>query len=125
MYQESTQAITVQVKPTYVREHSDPEQGVYVFAYEVTIKNESESPAQLMDRHWVIRDGEGVEREVKGPGVIGEQPLLAPGGSFTYSSYCPLPTPTGSMRGTYGMRREDGTSFQVRIPLFFLRELTH
>jgi ApaG protein len=125
MYRESTNGIVVEVNPTYLREHSDPSQRLFVFAYEVTISNESRQPARLVSRHWVIRDGDGAEREVKGEGVVGESPRLIPGGSFTYSSFCPLPTPQGSMRGTYRMARDDGTEFSVKIPLFFLRDLTH
>lgn len=125
MYRESTDGILVEVNPTYLREHSDPAQGLFVFVYEVTISNEGRKPARLVARHWVIRDGDGAEREVEGEGVVGEQPHLIPGGSFTYSSFCPLSTPTGSMRGTYRMVRDDGTEFDAKIPLFFLRDLAH
>jgi ApaG protein len=121
MYQESTDGISVEVKPSFLAEHSDPGQGMFVFSYEVTVSNFGTSTVQLMGRHWIIRDGNGVEREVKGDGVVGEQPELSPGASYVYSSYCPLSTPTGSMRGTYRMRREDGEEFQAKIPLFFLR----
>lgn len=124
MYCETTDGISVSVRPTYIREHSDPSQGLFVFSYEVTLTNESRKSARLVARHWVIRDGDGVEREVQGEGVVGEQPNLIPGGSYTYSSFCPLATPTGSMRGTYRMAREDGTQFDIRIPLFFLRDLS-
>jgi ApaG protein len=123
MYRETTDGVLVEVIPTYLREHSDPTQKLFVFSYEVTITNESRAPVKLSARHWVIRDGDGVERQVEGEGVVGEQPHLLPGASFTYSSYCPLPTPTGSMRGTYHMVRDDGTEFEVKIPLFFLRDL--
>jgi ApaG protein len=125
MYRESTDGIVVEVNPTYLREHSDPSQRLFVFTYEVTISNESRKPVRLVSRHWVIRDGDGAEREVEGEGVVGEQPHLIPGASFTYSSFCPLPTPTGSMRGTYTMARDDGTEFEAKIPLFFLRDLAH
>lgn len=124
MYRESTNGISVAVVPIYLREHSDPTQGLFVFSYEVTISNESRGSVQVVARHWVIRDGEGAEREVSGEGVVGEQPQLSPGASYTYSSYCPLPTPTGSMRGSYRIAREDGTEFEAKIPLFFLRNLT-
>lgn len=123
MYRETTDGVRIEVNPSYLREHSDPNQRLFVFNYEVTISNESRQPVRLIARHWVIRDGEGVEREVSGEGVIGEQPHLEPGASFTYSSYCPLSTPTGSMRGTYRMVRDDGTEFEAKIPLFFLRDL--
>lgn len=125
MYRESTDGILVEVNPSYLREHSDPTQRLFVFAYEVTISNESRHSAKIISRHWVIRDGDGTERAVEGEGVVGEQPNLIPGGSFTYSSFCPLSTPTGSMRGTYRMLRDDGTEFDVKIPLFFLRDLAH
>ena len=124
MYRETTDGILIEVNPSYLREHSDPTQRLFVFSYEVTISNESRRPAKLVARHWVIRDGDGTEREVEGEGVVGEQPNLIPGGSFTYSSFCPLSTPTGSMRGTYRMVRDDGTEFDAKIPLFFLRDLT-
>lgn len=124
MYRETTNGISVEVLPTYLREHSEPTQGLFVFSYEVTITNESPNSAKVLARHWIIRDGDGVVREVKGDGVVGDTPQLPPGGSFTYSSFCPLSTPTGSMRGTYRLSREDGTEFQVKIPLFFLRDLT-
>ncbi len=123
MYRETTDGVLIEVNPSYLREHSDPTQGLFVFTYEVTISNESRVPVKLVSRHWVIRDGDGTEREVAGEGVVGEKPHLIPGGSFTYSSFCPLPTPTGSMRGTYRMVRDDGTEFEAKIPLFFLRDL--
>jgi ApaG protein len=123
MYRETTDGILIEVNPSYLREHSDPVKHLFVFAYEVTITNESRQPVRLVARHWVIRDGDGAEREIAGEGVVGDQPRLIPGGSFTYSSFCPLPTPTGSMRGTYLMVREDGTKFEAKIPLFFLRDL--
>jgi ApaG protein len=124
MYQESTSGISIVVQPTFLREHSNPEQGIYVFSYEVTITNEGRQPAKLVSRHWIIREGNGTEREVKGPGVVGEQPEIAPGASFTYSSFCPISTPTGSMRGSFQMQRADGTEFEAKVPLFFLREIT-
>ncbi len=124
MYRESTNGITVEVLPVFAKEHSNPGENLFVFSYEVTITNLTDKPAKLISRHWIIRDGEGVVREVKGDGVVGETPNLAPGSSFKYSSFCPLPTPTGSMRGTYRITREDGTEFDVKIPLFFLRDLS-
>lgn len=124
MYREATHGINVEVVPTYMREHSDPSKNLFVFSYEVTITNESSVPVKVLARHWIIRDGDGVVREVKGEGVVGETPLLSPRGSYTYSSFCPLSTPSGSMRGTYRVAREDGTEFDIKIPLFFLRDLT-
>jgi len=123
MYCEVTQGIKVEVEPKYEPEQSDPEKAQFVFSYHVKITNESAPTARLMNRHWIITDGFGRVHEVKGPGVIGEQPVLAPGESFEYSSFCPLPTPTGNMRGTYEMVDEEKRSYSVRIPLFFLRDL--
>jgi ApaG protein len=126
MYYEETQGIGVEVSPEYLPEHSSPTAARFVFAYHVTITNRGETEVQLISRHWVITDGEGAVQEVRGPGVVGEQPRLKPGQSHKYSSFCPLPTPTGNMRGTFQMVNSLGATFDVRIPLFFLRDLrTH
>jgi ApaG protein len=122
MYREITQGIEIEVRPEYRPEESRPEQHVFIFAYHITITNRSELPVQLISRHWIITDGMGAAHEVKGEGVVGEQPKLAPGQSHSYSSYCPLPTRTGNMRGTFQMVNDLGASFDVRIPLFFLRD---
>lgn len=122
MYLEVTRGIQVEVEPSYLPERSEPKESYYFFAYRVRIKNASETPAQLLSRHWIITDGNGRVEHVQGPGVVGEQPLLMPGQEFEYTSFCPLPTPTGNMRGTYQMTSGDGTLFDVVIPLFFLRE---
>lgn len=124
MYQEITQEIQVEVVPTYLKEQSNPEESIYVYTYRVKITNLGKKTAQLLSRHWIIKDGGGEQREVKGPGVIGEQPILKPGEHFEYSSFCPLKSPTGNMRGTYQMQTEDGEKFDIKIPLFFLREST-
>src|SRR5580658_1033218 len=108
MYREISNDIQIDVEPTYLPEHSNPKEGLHVFSYRIKITNLSGRPTQLMSRHWVITDGHGNTREVKGPGVVGEQPLLNRGESFEYSSFCPLPTPTGNMRGTYVMADERG-----------------
>ncbi|MBL7715214.1 MAG: Co2+/Mg2+ efflux protein ApaG [Bdellovibrionales bacterium] len=122
MYRELTNGIEVVAEPAYVPEKSQPEKGVYFFAYQITITNREMGMVQLRSRHWIITDGHGQVHEVQGEGVVGEQPLLGNGESFTYSSFCPLPTPTGNMRGTYTMEAvEEGQSFRIRIPLFFLR----
>lgn len=123
MYREISQGIEVVVEPEYVPERSFPEKNYFYFAYRVKISNLSDSIAQLMERKWVITDGFGIAHEVRGPGVIGEQPQLEPGEFFEYTSFCPLPTPTGNMRGTYRMVDEVGKEFEVKIPLFFLRDL--
>ncbi|UCG97220.1 MAG: Co2+/Mg2+ efflux protein ApaG [Burkholderiales bacterium] len=111
---------SVQVQPQYLEEQSDPGQGRYLFAYTVTIRNTGEVPAQLVSRHWIITDSDGQIEEVRGPGVVGEQPVLKPGQSFQYTSGCPLSTPVGSMHGSYQCIAEDGTAFETPIPEFVL-----
>jgi ApaG protein len=122
MYREITREIEIVVEPSYAPEQSQPARGQYFFIYTIRITNQSQTATQLLTRHWVITDGNGDVREVKGPGVVGEQPVIEPGASYEYSSYCPLPTPTGNMRGTYRMMDENGAQYDVKIPLFFLRE---
>lgn len=121
MYRESTRGIQVDVQCEFVPERSDPARPYYFFAYTIRISNMGDRPARLVSRYWKITDGTGEVREVAGEGVVGQQPSLAAGESFEYTSFCPLPTPTGNMRGTYLMQLEDGESFEARIPLFFLR----
>lgn len=116
----TTEGIRVHVKVVYVPEQSSPRSRRYVFAYTVRIANEGEVPAQLKSRHWVITDGDGRVEEVKGPGVVGQQPLLNPGDQFEYTSGCVLPTPRGEMHGTYQMFRPDGASFDATIAPFSL-----
>lgn len=116
-----TNGIRVEVLSRYSAENSQPGMGEWVFQYTVRITNQSSGTVQLMTRHWVITDALEHVREVEGPGVIGEQPILAPGESFKYSSWCPLATPTGMMRGTYQMAGEDGTQFDIEIAPFALR----
>ncbi|MCS7101463.1 MAG: Co2+/Mg2+ efflux protein ApaG [Burkholderiaceae bacterium] len=111
---------SVSAVPHYLPEQSAPEANRYVFAYTVTIRNTGEVAAQLISRHWIITDGEGRVQEVRGPGVVGEQPLLQPGEAFQYTSGCPLPTPVGSMRGSYQCVAADGTEFEAPIPEFVL-----
>lgn len=123
MYFEVTKGIRIEVEPAYVPEQSRPTESYFFFSYRVRITNEGEAPAQLISRHWIITDGNGVIHEVKGPGVVGQQPTLEPGKTFEYSSFCPLPTPTGNMRGTYQMLDENRSEFEAKIPLFFLRDL--
>jgi ApaG protein len=106
-----------------VEERSQPLQGEYFFAYTIQIENEGSETVQLLSRHWIITDAEGHEEEVQGPGVVGEQPILAPGQSFEYTSACPLATPFGSMRGTYQMiAGESGDKFDAEIAPFSLSE---
>ncbi|RMG44374.1 MAG: Co2+/Mg2+ efflux protein ApaG [Acidobacteria bacterium] len=110
-----TEGIRVRVSARYAPERSEPRRGLYCFVYRVRIRNEGEEAARLLTRHWTIVDGEGRVREVHGPGVVGETPRLEPGESFEYLSACPLPTPTGSMRGRFRMARDDGRVFDAEI----------
>ena len=112
--------ITVAVKSAYLADQSDPSRNQFVFAYTITITNTGAISAQLISRHWIITDSEHQVQEVKGPGVVGQQPKLQPGESFEYTSGTSLPTAVGTMRGTYQMIAEDGRSFDADIPLFTL-----
>ena len=112
--------ITVAVKSAYLADQSDPTRNQYVFAYTITITNTGAVAAQLVSRHWIIADAEHQVQEVKGLGVVGQQPLLRPGESFEYTSGTSLPTAVGTMRGTYQMVAGDGKKFDAEIPLFTL-----
>jgi ApaG protein len=112
--------ISVSVNTAYLAEQSDPASERYVFAYTITIANTGTVAAQLISRHWIITDAENVIQEVKGLGVVGEQPLLRPGESFEYTSGTAMATPVGTMRGTYQMVAEDGNKFDAEIPVFTL-----
>lgn len=116
----TTRAIRVTVTPRYLAGESDPSEDRYVFAYTVEILNEGAETVRLIARHWRITDGRGRTEEVRGPGVVGEQPTLNPGQSFTYTSGAPLPTPSGIMVGDYHMMTEAGHPFDVAIPAFAL-----
>lgn len=111
---------TVSVRTQYLEEQSDPDRAHYVFAYAVTIRNTGTMPAQLISRHWVITDANNRVEEVRGLGVVGNQPLLQPGEQFEYTSGAGLETPQGSMKGEYFCVAEDGTRFEVPIPEFVL-----
>jgi ApaG protein len=117
-----TQGIRVQVRSQYVPEQSSPAEGRWFFAYTIRISNEGNRRVQLLSRHWVITDAVGRVEEVRGPGVVGEKPVLEPGQTFEYTSACPLPTPFGSMQGTYQMAAADGSTFDVEIAPFALAE---
>jgi ApaG protein len=117
-----TSGIRVWVRAQYVAERSRPELGEFFFAYTILIENRSPSRVQLLSRHWIITDAEGRQEEVRGPGVVGEQPTLDPGESFEYTSACPLRSPFGWMRGTYQMVRADGTRFDAEIATFRLSQ---
>ena len=112
--------ISVAANAAYVADQSDPSRNQYVFSYKITVTNTGSVPAKLISRHWIITDGEHRVQEVKGLGVIGQQPLLKPGESFEYTSGTHLATPVGTMRGTYQMIAEDGSAFEATIPLFTL-----
>jgi len=116
----TTNGVLVQVRSQYLEDQSQPALGRYVFAYEITITNNGSEVVQLRSRHWVITDGMGEVQEVKGPGVVGEQPILSPGESFRYTSGAVLPTARGTMRGVYHMHRADGAQFDVKIAEFLL-----
>lgn len=115
-----THDIRVQTESFYIGERSDPQNGLYFFAYKITIRNEGSEPARLVSRHWLITDGLGRAEEVEGPGVVGEQPRIEPGQKFEYTSFCPLPTDRGMMKGSYRMARDDGSSLEVAIGAFRL-----
>ncbi|MBU6375456.1 MAG: Co2+/Mg2+ efflux protein ApaG [Bdellovibrionales bacterium] len=125
MYAEETQGVLIIAEPKFLEQESRPEESLYVFAYTITISNRSSETVQLVSRHWLITDGLGSTREVRGEGVIGQQPVIPPGEAFEYSSFSPIATPTGNMRGSYTMKLvSSGQTFNARIPLFFLRQLT-
>ncbi|QNP58031.1 Co2+/Mg2+ efflux protein ApaG [Paenacidovorax monticola] len=115
-----TYEFQVEVQPQYLPEQSAPDEGVFSFAYTITITNTGRAPAQLISRHWIISDARGHTEEVKGLGVVGHQPLLKPGESFQYTSGCRLRTASGTMHGTYFCVGEDGEQFLCPIPLFVL-----
>ncbi|MCY4389101.1 MAG: Co2+/Mg2+ efflux protein ApaG [Desulfurellaceae bacterium] len=117
-----TRGIRISVETQYDPTRSSPQQSQWFFLYTIRITNEGSVTAQLMTRHWIITDATGHVEEVKGPGVVGEQPVLAQGQSFEYTSGCPLSTPFGSMRGTYQMTTADGEQFDAEIAEFILRE---
>ena len=120
MYRAETEGIEVVVEPFYLEDRSDPAEDHYVWAYRVTIANNSASVTQLLSRYWHITDANGKVEEVTGDGVVGEQPELRPGDSYQYTSGCPLSTPSGIMVGHYNMTDMSGRTFEVAIPAFSL-----
>ena len=117
-YEATTDGVTVRVAVSFLPEQSDPRASRWFWAYHIRIENGGESPVQLLSRNWIIVDGRGQHQEVEGEGVVGEQPVIAPGESFDYVSGCPLPTPNGAMVGSYAMVSGDGDEFEVAIPRF-------
>ena len=120
MYETVTRGIRIRVTPQYLEDQSSPEEGEFFWAYTVDIANESEETVQLRSRVWQITDGCGQTQEVRGPGVVGETPIIQPGSSFSYTSGCPLRTPSGIMVGSYQMTDAKGQLFDVAIPAFSL-----
>jgi ApaG protein len=119
-YERETRSIRVAVKPAYLDDQSDPDDDRYVWSYTVTIENKSAEPVQLLSRYWNITDGMGRVQEHRGAGVVGAQPVIAPGEKFQYTSGCPLETASGYMTGCYQMRSASGESFEAEIPDFLL-----
>jgi ApaG protein len=122
MSEATTRGIHVEVRPDYLGQQSDPRNGVWMFAYHVRIRNTGGDTVQLVSRHWIITDATGRVEEVRGPGVVGEQPVLGPGQAFDYTSGCPLPTPMGTMHGSYQMVTQRGERFEAEIAPFTLAE---
>lgn len=116
----TTRGIRIEVESSYIEERSEPQSGYYFFSYRVRITNAGNETAQLISREWIITDSDGNVETVQGPGVVGKQPVLAPGETFEYSSFCPLRTSMGSMHGRYNMRTERGESFDAEISPFTL-----
>jgi ApaG protein len=117
-YVAMTRDCVVRVSVSYMPEQSDPAKGRWFWAYHIRLENEGKHALQLLTRHWIITDGRGARHEVRGDGVVGEQPLIEPGRTFDYVSGCPLQTPTGAMEGSLHMLGADGTAFDATIPRF-------
>ena len=120
MYTKTTKSINITVNPSYLDEHSEPEDQHYVWAYQITINNLGKETVQLKNRYWKIIDSNGTKQEIKGKGVVGEQPILNPGEKFEYTSGTPLSTPSGFMGGHYEMETIEGKKFEAIIPQFSL-----
>ena len=120
MYQATTRDIQITVTPKFLTKESAPDKNHFVWAYSIEIENQGSETVQLMSRYWRIVDGAGKVQEVEGPGVVGEQPVLSPGGSFSYTSGVPLATPSGFMDGHYVMVTKEGETFEAAVPAFSL-----
>jgi ApaG protein len=126
MYEQETAGVLVRVEPQFLPEESEPDEGRYVWAYTIEIENRSPDSVQLVSRFWKITDENGLTQEVRGPGVIGQQPVIAPGESFRYTSAAPLAAPSGVMLGAYSMQRVDnGEAFDIAVPAFALESPHH
>ena len=119
-FEETTREIRVAVEPSFLDDQSEPDEGRYLWSYRVVIENNGKEAVQLLSRYWRITDARGRTKEVRGSGVVGEQPVIQPGDSFEYTSGTPLATPSGIMVGTYDMETENGERFAVDIPAFSL-----
>lgn len=120
MYEQETSGVMVRVEPQFLPEESSPDEGRFVWAYTIEIENRSPESVQLVSRFWKITDENGLTQEVRGAGVIGQQPTIEPGASFRYTSAAPLAAPSGVMSGAYSMQRENGEAFDIAVPLFAL-----
>ncbi len=126
MFEQETASVMVRVAPRFLPEESAPEKSRYVWAYTIEIENRGAEPVKLLSRFWRITDENGLTQEVRGPGVVGEQPIIEPGGSFRYTSAAPLAAPSGMMVGAYSMQRVgDGTGFDIAVPAFALDSPHH
>jgi ApaG protein len=125
MYTATTQEIRVSVEPIYLADQSSPEESQFMWAYRVRIDNQGRQTVQVLSRYWRITDSIGRTQEVRGAGVVGEQPVLEPGGSYEYTSGTPLPTPSGIMLGSYMVKTSDGRQFDIEIPAFSLDSPHH
>ena len=117
-HEATTGGVTVRVSVSYLPDQSEPARGRWFWAYHIRIENGGEAAVRLLTRHWIITDGRGARHSVEGEGVVGEQPLILPGGSYDYVSGCPLGTPSGAMQGSYRMQSADGGTLDVAIPRF-------
>lgn len=113
-----TRDVVVRVSVSYLPEQSEPARGRWFWAYHIRLENEGDHVVQLLTRHWIITDGRGARHEVRGEGVVGEQPVIEPGKTYDYVSGCPLQTPTGAMEGSFHLIAADGSSFDAKIPRF-------
>ena len=120
MYSAKTNGIRVEVEPTYLEDESEPDRSQYFWAYSISIGNDRDGAVQLLSRHWIITDAKGRREHVNGSGVVGEQPVIEPGKSYSYTSGCPLDTSSGIMAGSYQMATSDGQIITVNIPAFSL-----